>query len=92
MPFDTTKRQVWPCCVKLNPSTPVTEYYLRNVNVIYIFLDSPSVQMKHLQRHTHKHKRRTAATPHTEMRITMAGPTVAHKHISSHFLQNTDDV
>lgn len=48
--------------------------------------------MKHLQRHTHKHKRRTAATPHTEMRITMAGPTVAHKHTSSHFLQNTDDV
>lgn len=33
MPFDTTKRQSWPCCVKLNPSTPVTECYLRNANV-----------------------------------------------------------
>lgn len=37
--------------------------------------DLPSVQMKHLQRHTHRHRRRTAATPHTDSRMTMAGPT-----------------
>lgn len=44
------------------------------------------VQTKHLQRHTQRHRRRTATTPHTEKRTTVAGLTAAQKH--TELLQN----
>lgn len=45
-----------------------------------INLDSPSVQKKHLQKYTHRHRRRTPTTPHTDRRTTVATLTVTHRH------------
>ena len=56
-------------------SSDCTEVLFHRSQCVGWKVDSPSVQMKHLQRHAHRHRSRTAATPHTEMRIIITGCT-----------------